>query len=116
MGITELCGLSATLARLTTRCRSGLGTSHMCGSCRLAAVLTGLGAMVARKGRGRHSAFGTLYYRSLLIVCVTMAGLSAVRWAEDYHLFVLGALAFAAAFIGRRAVRRQQIRLHLLGM
>jgi len=23
--------------------------------------------------------FGTLYYRSLLIVCVTMAGLSAVR-------------------------------------
>src|SRR6266404_1981112 len=164
MGITELCGLSATLARLTTRCRSGLGTSHMCGSCHvaadtqfapwtglcgsirrrgsrprrhrkgsemnqapiivagipipsdspaflavvgvhvlagLAAVLTGLGAMVARKGRGRHSAFGTLYYRSLLIVCVTMAGLLAVRWAEDYHLFVLGALAFAAAFIGR---------------
>jgi uncharacterized membrane protein len=82
----------------------------------LAAVLTGLAAMVARKGRGRHSSFGTLYYRSLLIVCVTMAGLSAVRWAEDYHLFVLGALAFAAAFIGRRAVRRQQIRLHLLGM
>ncbi len=35
--------------------------------------------MVARKGRGRHLSFGTLYYRSLLIVCVTMAGLSAVR-------------------------------------
>ena len=45
-----------------------------------------------------------------------MAGLSAVRWSEDYHLFVLGALAFVAAFMGRRAVRRQQIRLHLLGM
>lgn len=82
----------------------------------LAAVLTGLAAMVAPKGRGRHSAFGTLYYRSLAIVCVTMAGLSAVRWGEDYHLFVLGALAFAAAFVGRRAARRQQLRLHLIGM
>ena len=82
----------------------------------LAAVLTGLAAMVARKGRGRHSSFGALYYRSLLIVCVTMAGLSAVRWAEDYHLFVLGTLAFAAAFVGRRAARRQQLRRHLIGM
>ena len=82
----------------------------------LACVLSGLAAMLARKGRGRHSSFGTLYYRSLLIVCVTMAGLAAVRWAEDYHLFVLGALAFTAAFIGRRAVRRQRLRLHLIGM
>jgi hypothetical protein len=82
----------------------------------LAAVLTGLAAMVVRKGRGRHSSFGTLYYRSLLVVWVTMAGLSAVRWAEDYHLFVLGTLAFAAAFVGRRAVRRQQLRRHLIGM
>jgi uncharacterized membrane protein len=82
----------------------------------LAAVLTGLAAMVARKGRGRHSSFGTLYYRSLLLVCVTMAGLSVVRWAEDYHLFVLGTLAFAAAFVGRRAVRRQQVGRHLVGM
>jgi hypothetical protein len=72
--------------------------------------------MGARKGRGRHSSFGALYYRSLLIVCVTMAGLSAVRWVEDYHLFVLGALAFTAAFMGRRAVRRQRLRLHLIGM
>jgi uncharacterized membrane protein len=82
----------------------------------LACVLTGLAAMLAQKGRGRHSYFGTLYYRCLLIVCATMAILSAVRWAEDYHLFVLGTLAFAAAFVGRRAVRRQRVRLHLIGM
>jgi len=82
----------------------------------LACVLTGLAAMVVRKGRGRHSFFGTLYYGSLLIVCLTMAGLSAVRWAEDFHLFVLGAFAFTAAFVGRRAVRRQRFRLHLIGM
>ena len=82
----------------------------------LAAVLTGLAAMVVPKGRGRHSSFGALYYRSLLIVSVTMAGLSLVRWAENYHLFVLGTLAFAAAFVGRRAARRRQVRLHLIGM
>ena len=82
----------------------------------LACVLTGLAAMMAQKGPGQHAHFGTLYYRSLLIVWATMAVLSAVRWAEDYHLFVLGTLAVAAAFAGRRAVRRQRARLHLICM
>ena len=82
----------------------------------LACVLMGLAAMITRKGPGRHSQFGTLYYRGLVIVWVTMAGLAAVRWAEDYHLFVLGTLALAAAVAARRAVRRQHVRLHLIGM
>ncbi|HEX3197185.1 MAG TPA: hypothetical protein VHR39_06460 [Propionibacteriaceae bacterium] len=82
----------------------------------LACVLTGLAAISLPKGRGRHSQFGTLYYRGLLIVWVTMAALAAVRWAEDYHLFVLGTLALAAAVVARRAVRRQHVRLHLIGM
>jgi uncharacterized membrane protein len=82
----------------------------------IACVLTGLAAMVARKGPGRHSYFGTLYYRCLLIVWATMAVLSAVRWADDYHLFILGTLAFAAALAGRRAVRRQHVRRHLTCM
>ena len=82
----------------------------------LACVLIGLAAMVARKGPGRHRYFGTLYFRCLLIVWATMAVLAAVRWAEDYHLFVLGTLAFIAAFVGRRAVRRQRVRLHVMGM
>ncbi len=41
------------------------------------------------------------------------------RWAEDYHLFFLGTLAFAAAFIGRRARRaqgRHWARYHIFGM
>jgi hypothetical protein len=82
----------------------------------LGCVLTGLAAMLARKGRGRDSQVGLLYYRGLVIVWVTMAGLAAVRWAEDYHLFVLGTLALAAAVAVRRAVRRQRVRLHLIGM
>ena len=82
----------------------------------LACVLTGLAAMLAPKGLGQHARFGTLYYRGLVIVWVTMAALTAVRWAEDYHLFVLGTLALAAAIAGRRAVRRQKVRWHLTGM
>ena len=72
--------------------------------------------VVATKGRGRHASFGTLYYRCLVVVFGSMALLSVVRWAEDYHLFILGTLALTAAVIARRAVRRQRVRLHLIGM
>ena len=42
-----------------------------------------------------------------------------MRWADDYHLFILGALSFASAYFGRTAARRrwrQWPRLHLTGM
>ena len=80
------------------------------------AGLAGLAAMIAPKGPGRHARFGTLYYHGLVIVWVTMAGLAAVRWAEDYYLFVLGTLALAAAVAARGAVRRQKVGWHLIGM
>src|SRR5262249_7194198 len=71
-----------------------------------------LAAMSVQKGRGRHSQFGTLYYRGLLIVWVSMAALAAGRGAEDYHLLVLGTLALAAALGARRAVPRQHVSVH----
>jgi len=42
-----------------------------------------------------------------------------MRWAENYHLFILGVLSFASALFGRTAVQRrwhQWPRLHLSGM
>jgi len=42
-----------------------------------------------------------------------------VRWAEDYHLFILGLLALIAASLGRTARRRRWpgwVRLHITGM
>jgi len=85
----------------------------------LAAVITGAVAMLSKKGRGRHSKFGTIYFWCLLGVFITMSTLSFMRWAENYHLFILGALSFASALFGRTTARwhwNQWLRLHLTGM
>jgi hypothetical protein len=85
----------------------------------LACIVTGAIAMLSKKRAGRHPQNGTIYFWCLAGVFLTAAGLAAVRWAEDYHLFILGALAFAAAFFGRRARRerwRHWVRLHISGM
>ncbi|HJW42510.1 MAG TPA: hypothetical protein VJ476_14940, partial [Rhizomicrobium sp.] len=82
----------------------------------VAAVITGALAMLSKKGRGRHSNFGTIYFWCLSGVFVTMSVVSLMRWADDYHLFILGALSFASACFGRSAIRlrwRQWPRLHL---
>ena len=42
-----------------------------------------------------------------------------MRWDENYHLFILGAMSFAFAWFGRVALRsrwRYWVRLHLGGM
>src|SRR5262245_48050625 len=75
--------------------------------------------MLSNTGRGRLSNFGTIYFWCLFIVFVTMSALSFMRWAGNYHLFILGALSFASALFGRTAVQRrlhQWPRLHLTGM
>lgn len=85
----------------------------------LACAITGIIAMVSAKRRGRHPWFGSIYYRCLFGVFVTASGLAAVRWHEDYHLFILGTLALAAAYLGRRARRKRcsnWVKLHITGM
>lgn len=85
----------------------------------LAAVITGAFAMLSKKGHGRHTNFGTIYFWCLSGVFVTMSVVSFMRWAEDYYLFILGVLSFASACFGRGAIRlrwRQWPRLHLTGM
>ena len=82
-------------------------------------VVAGATAMLSRKRRGRHSTSGTVHYWSLAIVVATATGLSVVRWAQNYHLFILGTISLIAATIARRALRerwRNWVRLHLTGM
>jgi hypothetical protein len=85
----------------------------------LACVVTGAIAMLSQKRAGRHPRNGTIYFWCLAGVFLTATSLAAVRWAEDYHLFILGVLSFAAACFGRRARRqrwRNWPRLHITGM
>lgn len=85
----------------------------------LLAVVTGAVAMFADKRRGSHTSAGSIYLSSLTALFATSTALAAMRWAEDYHLFVLGAVALVAAG-GGREVRRQRwkmrIDLHIVGM
>jgi hypothetical protein len=85
----------------------------------LACIITGAIAMLSEKRPGLHPLNGTIYFRCLAGLSLTAAGLAAVRWAQDYHLFILGALSFAAAYLGRAARRRRWrgwVRLHIAGM
>lgn len=82
----------------------------------LCAVASGLIAMFSPKGRGQHERYGTIYFWSLFAVFATMSLLSFMRWAEDYPLFILGALALGSASLGRIAIRHGLPRRHLSGM
>ena len=83
------------------------------------AVAAGIVAMLSVKGPGRHPGFGTVYYWCLVGIFVTATSLSIVRWSEDYHLFILAALALLAASVGRNARQqrwRNWPRFHVFGM
>ena len=85
----------------------------------IACVVAGASAMLLQKGRGRHSRFGTIYVWCLLALFVSATFLSVMRWSENYHLFILGAVAFGCAWFGRSALRSRWpnwVRLHIAGM
>ena len=85
----------------------------------LVSTAAGIVAMFAPKRAGRHPRAGSLYYWSLVVVSLTMAALSLLRWPHNTHLFVLGILSFSAATLGRLARRRRWRRwlpVHVTGM
>jgi hypothetical protein len=85
----------------------------------LASVITGAVAMLSIKRHGQHSNFGIAYFWCLTGVFVTMSALALMRWDEDYHLFIVGALSFGMAGSGRAVIQRrwrQWPRLHLTCM
>ena len=85
----------------------------------IACVVTGASAMLSRKGRGRHSTFGKVYFWCLLALFVSATFLSTMRWSENYHLFILRAAASGCAWFGRAALQlrwQNWGRLHISGM
>ena len=84
----------------------------------LTAVVTGAVAAPVRKGSPRHIRAGRWYYLAITVVFVTATVLAALRWRQDYYLFIIGAVAFTAATIGYQHRRRHRPRDtgHIAGM
>ncbi|GAA2208273.1 hypothetical protein GCM10009850_037310 [Nonomuraea monospora] len=83
----------------------------------LTCVSCGAVAMLARKGGARHRRYGRAYLCGLGVVFCTMSVMSAIRWRDNAHLFVLGVLAVAAGgagYLDRRT--RTCDRLHITAM
>ena len=74
----------------------------------LTAVIAGAVAALVRKGSPRHIRAGRWYYRALTTVFATAAALAAMRWSQDWYLFILGAVAFTAATAGVLHRRRHR--------
>ena len=75
--------------------------------------------MLSAKGQGRHSIVGRVYRWCLGALFVSATLLAVMRWAENYHLFVIGALAFSSAWLGHRAIQKRWpywTRMHITGM
>lgn len=85
----------------------------------VACVVAGAVAMFSPKTAGRHPRFGKIYFWCLAALFITVTALSAMRWAENYHLFMLGTLAFLTVLLGRTARRRRWsnwARWHIVSM
>ncbi len=89
---------------------------HVAGG--LTAVIAGAIAALTRKGSLRHIRAGRWFYRAITVVLITATALSIMRWRQDYHLLIIGAVAFTAATIGylHRRLRRPGDTAHIMGM
>ena len=74
----------------------------------LTAAIAGAAAALARKGSPRHILAGRWFYRAITVVFATATALSAMRWRQDYYLFLTGATAFTAATVGYQHRRRHR--------
>jgi hypothetical protein len=84
----------------------------------LTAVVTGAIAALVTKGSRWHIQAGRWYYRAITVVFATATVLAAMRWRQDYYLFIIGAVAFTAATVGylHRRRHRPGDTGHIVGM
>jgi hypothetical protein len=71
----------------------------------LSCVVAGAIAATAGKRPGRHPRAGTVYYAGLTAVFVTATAMAVIRWAHNWHLFVIAVLGYTAGtagYLGRR--------------
>lgn len=84
----------------------------------LTAVISGATAALSTNGSRRHRFAGRCYYYALIIVAATALALTAMRPRQDYHLALIGLVAFTAATVGYQHRRRHRPgdSTHIIGM
>jgi len=84
----------------------------------LVSVISGAVAALSRKGRGRHSTAGRVYFAGISTVFATATALAIMRWREDYGFFLIGLAAFGLALTGFTARVRHWPgdTAHIIGM
>jgi hypothetical protein len=85
----------------------------------LTCVITGLLAATAPKRPGRHPTSGRTYFWSLAVVFASSTTMAVLRFAHDWHLLLIGTVAFGAASLGYLARRRRRpgwLRVHIPAM
>lgn len=73
----------------------------------LVSVISGARAALARKRPGWHPRAGRVFLAGITGIFLTATVMSALRWREDRHLFVIASIAFALAVTGFTARRRE---------
>ena len=75
--------------------------------------------MLTEKGGRKHSAFGRVYFWSMVSAFVTIVILSVMRWPHNIHLLSIGICAVVSTYFGYRltkAHRKHWTRLHTILM
>jgi len=74
----------------------------------VAAVVSGALAATAAKRPGRHPRAGRAYLYAITAVFATASVLAALRWRQDWRLFLIAGVACGLAWFGRSARRRRR--------
>jgi hypothetical protein len=85
----------------------------------LTCVITGVLAATAPKRPGRHPLSGRTYFWSLAVVFASSTTMAVLRFAQDWHLLLIGTVAFGAGSLGYLVRRRRQpgwLRIHIPAM
>jgi uncharacterized membrane protein len=85
----------------------------------LTCVVTGALAATAPKRPGCHTLSGRIFLWSLAVVFASSTTMAVLRFAEDWHLLVIGTVAFGAGCLGylaRRGRRPGWLRAHIPAM
>ena len=85
----------------------------------LTCVVTGALAATFPKRPGRHPTAGRIFFWALAVVFASSTTMAVLRFAQDWHLLLIGSVAFGAGCLGYLARRRRRpgwLRVHIPAM